>query len=156
MTNTEEGQVRALYQELLAAWNRRDAHGMAEQFTEDGIVVGFDGSQMNGQQEIQSTISQIFSDHPTAPYIAKVREVRFLTSEVAVIRAVVGMVPPGQADLNPAVNAVQTVVAVKHAGRWRITVFQNTPAALHGRPDLSEALTEELREVLRASRLLGR
>ena len=61
------------------------------------------------------------------------------------------MVPPGQSDLNPAVNTVQTVVAAKRDGRWRIVLFQNTPAQFHGRPELAQQLTEELRQVLRAS-----
>jgi len=30
----------------------------------------------------------------------------------AVLRAVVGMVPPGQSDLNPQLNALQTLVAM--------------------------------------------
>ena len=32
------------------------------------------------------------------------------------------------------------------AGEWRISLFQNTPAQFHGRPDLVERLTRELRE----------
>jgi hypothetical protein len=58
------------------------------------------------------------------------------------------MVLPGQADLNPAVNAIQTLVVARHAGRWQIELLQNTPAQFHGRPELSRALTEELRQLL--------
>ena len=59
------------------------------------------------------------------------------------------MVPPGLADINPAVNAVQSLLAVRQDGRWRIAQLQNTPAAFHGRPDLSDQLTGELRAELR-------
>ena len=72
-----------------------------------------------------------------------------LAGDVAILRAVVGMIPPGQADINPAVNALQTVVATKSAGQWRIVLFQNTPAQFHGRPELTHQLNEELRAVLR-------
>jgi hypothetical protein len=58
------------------------------------------------------------------------------------------MAPPGQADLDPGLNAVQTVVAARRDGEWRVALFQNTPAQFHGRPDLSDALTTELRQVL--------
>jgi hypothetical protein len=61
------------------------------------------------------------------------------------------LVPRGQSDINPATNAIQTLTAVKQQGKWRIAVFQNTPAAFHGRPDLSQQLTEELRNALHAS-----
>jgi uncharacterized protein (TIGR02246 family) len=146
-----DNEIRALHRALLDCWNRRDAPGYASLLTEDANLVGFDGSQMNGRAEVESVLGKIFANHPTAAYVSKVRSVRFLGSEVAVLCAVAGMVPPGQADLNPAVNAVQTLVAAKVDGRWRIAVFQNTPAAFHGRPELSAELTEELRKVLRDS-----
>ena len=145
-----EATVRTLYRQLLDGWNARDAPAMAARFAERGNVVGFDGSQMNGRTEIEATLAPIFRDHPTAAYVAVVREVRLLTPDVAILRAVVGMVPPGQADVNPAVNAVQTLVAARRDGQWQIELFQNTPAAFHGRPDLGEALTEELRQALPA------
>lgn len=146
-----EGAVRALHQALLQGWNQRSAGGMAALFAEDANLIGFDGSQVNGRQEIQSHLGQVFADHPTAAYVWKVREVRFLGPRVAILRAVAGMVPPGQSDINPAVNAVQTLVARKLQGKWYIAVFQNTPAAFHGRPELGRQLTEELRQVLRGS-----
>ena len=103
---------------------------------------------MTGQGEIASTLQQIFADHITGPYVSKVRSVHLLSPEVAILRAIVGMVPPGQSDLNPAVNAHQTLVAAKREGRWRIELFQTTPAQFHGRPELVQQLTEELRQLL--------
>src|SRR5262245_32640891 len=88
----DETEVRALYRELLDSWNRRSADAFATLFLDDGNVIGFDGSQMNGRAEIASTLQQIFSNHMTAPYVSKVRDVCFLTPEVAILRAIVGMV----------------------------------------------------------------
>jgi uncharacterized protein (TIGR02246 family) len=148
--DNDESAIRSLYQTMLDCWNRRNGAEMAAVFTDDASLVGFDGSSMEGRAEVNSMLGQIFAHHPTAAYLSIVRSVRFLTPEVAVLRAVVGMVPPGQSDLNPAINAVQTLVATKRDGRWLIAVFQNTPAAFHGRPELSEKLTHELRQALRA------
>ena len=145
-------EVRQLYAGLLDRWNERDAEGFPGLFAEDGIVVGFDGSQMNGRRDIASELGRIFADHPTAAYIGKVRVVRSLAADVAVLQAVVGMVPPGKSDINAAVNAVQILAAVRRRGRWRIAVFQNTPAAYPGRPELAPQLTDELREALRAAK----
>lgn len=146
--NTAEAAIITLYQQLLDAWNRRNAGNYAALFDEEAHIIGFDGSLMHGPVEIETTIGQIFADHPTAAYVGKVRGVRFLSPEIAILRAVVGMTPPGQSDLNPAANAIQTLVAVRQDGRWRITLFQNTPAQFHGRPELSQALTDELRQLL--------
>jgi uncharacterized protein (TIGR02246 family) len=145
---TDEKEVGLLYQELLKRWNKRRASEMTDLFAEDGNLVGLDGSQINGRSEARSVLSQIFADHHTASYLGIVKEVRLLSPDVAILRAVAGMVPPGQSDINPEVNAVQTLVAVKQQNKWSIALFQNTPAAFHGRPELSERLTEELRQAL--------
>ncbi|HEY6164526.1 MAG TPA: SgcJ/EcaC family oxidoreductase [Nitrososphaeraceae archaeon] len=148
---TDEKEVGLLYQELLKRWNKRRASEMTDLFAEDGNLVGFDGSQINGRSEARTVLSQIFANHQTAAYLGIVKEVRLLSPDVAILRAVAGMVPPGESDINPEVNAVQTLVAVKQQNNWIIALFQNTPAAFHGRPELSERLTEELRQALRTS-----
>jgi uncharacterized protein (TIGR02246 family) len=148
---TDEKEVGLLYQELLKRWNKRRASEMTDLFAEDGNLVGFDGSQINGRSEARTVLSQIFANHQTAAYLGIVKEVRLLSPDVAILRAVAGMVPPGESDINPEVNAVQTLVAVKQQNKWIIALFQNTPAAFHGRPELSERLTEELRQALRTS-----
>jgi uncharacterized protein (TIGR02246 family) len=144
----DEGAVRGLYQQVLDGWNRRDAEAFAAPFAEDGDVIGFDGSQYFGRAETATALRQIFADHQTGAYLGKVRGVRFLGSDVAVLRAVVGMVLPGQTDIAPQANALQTLVAERREGQWRVVLFQNTPAQFHGRPELVQQLTEELRELL--------
>ena len=115
---------------------------------EDAYVVGFDGSQMDGREQIATDIGAIFADHVTTTYVGKIEDVGWLTPQVAVLRAIVGMVPPGQNELNPDANALQTVVAVRSDGQWQIAVFQNTPAQFHGRPELVRKMTDELRQLL--------
>ncbi|MFO7181823.1 MAG: SgcJ/EcaC family oxidoreductase [Pseudomonadota bacterium] len=149
MTSQIEQRVRALHEDLLSAWNRRDARGFAALFAPDGESIGFDGSDMVGPAEIKATSSRIFADHPTAEYVAKVRTIREIAPGVAVLRAVVGMVPRGGTELNPATNAVQVLVAVQR-DRLLIASFQNTPAAYHGRPEAAQRLTEELKTLVAA------
>jgi uncharacterized protein (TIGR02246 family) len=142
-----EKEVRTLYLRLLEAWNRRNAAGFAALFAEDGNQVGFDGSQVNGRAAIELHLSQIFADHETARYVGKVREVRFLTPDVAILQAVAGMVSPGKTDLNPALNSIQSLVLVKRGSQWCIALLQNTPAQFHGRPEAIKELTDELRKL---------
>ena len=142
------------YKQLLEAWNARDADAFAALFCDSGSVVGFDGSLMNGREEIASTLKGIFGNHQTARYVAKVRDIRQLGAETVLIRSVVGMVPPGKAELNPAVNAVQSVVVIGRGADAQIALLHNTPAAFHGRPELAAQLTLELTDVLRSGRML--
>ena len=72
----EKEGVLTLYQQLLEAWNDCSAARFAEVFSEDGSVVGFDGSAMNGRAEIRGSLEGIFGTHQTARYVAKVREIR--------------------------------------------------------------------------------
>jgi len=141
-------QIEKLYKELLDSWNRQDAKGMASLFAIDGSSVGFDGSQMNGKIQIESEIGQIFGSHQTASYVGKIREIRFLSQDIVLLRAVAGMVPPGGKYINPEVNVIQSLVAIKENKAWRISLFQNTPAQFHGRPELAEALTRELQDLV--------
>ncbi len=137
--------VKTLYQHLINAWNTRDAAAFAELFVDDAYLVGFDGSQMESRSQIESELRHIFANQVTAPYVTQIEGTRLLAPRVALLRAKVGMVPPGQTELNPDVNALQTMIAVNDEGDWRITVFQNTPAQFHGRPELVEQMTAELR-----------
>jgi uncharacterized protein (TIGR02246 family) len=154
MNQSERERVLAVYRQLLEAWNKRDADAFAAAFTEDGSCVGFDGSMMNGRAEIASTLRDIFAHHPTASYVARVREVRVLAPGVALVRSVVGMVPPGKDELNPAVNAIQSLMIVEAGPDLKIAMLQNTPAAFHGRPELAQQLTSELTDALRTGQIV--
>src|SRR5689334_15640154 len=147
-SSAAEFPIYDLYRQLLEGWNNQDAHAFAATFAEDGSSIGYDGSPMNGVAEIEMTLSGIFTNHKTASYVAIVREIRFLSPQVAVLRAVVGMIPPGKTELNPERNAIQSLIANYKDGQWRIALFQNTPARFDGRPELSEALTKELSQLL--------
>jgi uncharacterized protein (TIGR02246 family) len=149
MDHTVSMEVQTIYQQLLDAWNNRHARGMADLFTEDGESIGFDGSQSKGKEEIYSHLKPIFDHHPTARFISKVKDVRFLSADIAILRAIAGMVPPQQTNINPKVNTHHTLVVVKKEEDWRIQLFQNTPAQFHGRPELVEQMTVELSQLVK-------
>ena len=144
-----ERGTRELYARLMEAWDKRNARDFALLFASDGNLVGFDGSQVNGQLEVGAHLTEIFTHHQTPRFVSIVRDVRSLASDVTLLRANTGLVPPGKDDIDPALNAVQSMVAVQKGGAWNIALFQNTPAALHERQDLVKKLTEELRARLR-------
>lgn len=137
--------VEELYRHLLAAWNADDAEAFAEPFAEHGTVVGFDGSEMAGRGAIAAELGRVFASHATGSYVGIIRSVRPIGDDAFLLRAVSGVVPAGAEDVDPGLNAVQSLVASWHEGRWEIDLYHNTPAAWHGRPEDQAALTEELR-----------
>ncbi|SFK33037.1 conserved hypothetical protein [Halobacillus dabanensis] len=144
----QEMAVKKTYEQLIKAWNDRDAEKMASLFTESGESIGFDGSLSKGRKEIFSHLHPIFKDHPTAPFVTKVKEVKFLGGQTAIVRAIAGMIPPGESDIKADVNTHHTLVLENEGSGWGIELFQNTPAQFHGRPELVEEMTNELRQLL--------
>jgi uncharacterized protein (TIGR02246 family) len=145
----DEGAIRSLYQQLMDGWNAASGDAFAAPFEEDGDLVGFDGTHIKGRQEIASFHQHLFDMFlKGSRLVGKVRIVRFLTSNVAVMHAVGGTVMAGESDLERERNSVQTLVAVKRNGKWSLAAFQNTRAIYMGRPEESQKLTEELRALL--------
>jgi uncharacterized protein (TIGR02246 family) len=147
-----ETHMRRLYERILEAWNSRSGDGYAAAFAEDGVVVGFDGSHSKGPTAIAEEMNRIFADHATGRYVGIVREVRSLGNDVALLHAVAGVVPAGRSDVAPDLNSIQALVAERQHGEWRAVLYQNTPAQFHGRPELAESLTQQLREALKKAR----
>lgn len=150
MSQQEEwsASARRVYFGLLDDWNRQDAAAMAARFSERGSLVGFDGSAIDGRASIEAHLKPIFAQHPTPLFVAKVREVRRMgNGQTLLVRAIAGMWPRGATELDPRLNAIQTTVLSLCDGAYRIEMFQNTPAAFHGRPEESDKLSAELREI---------
>jgi uncharacterized protein (TIGR02246 family) len=97
-------------------------------------------------------VTEVFTHHQTPRYVTIVRDVRPLANDVTLLRANAGLIPPGKDDIDPALNAIQSMVAVRKSDAWKIALFHNTPAAFHMRPELAKQLTDELRAKLRDSR----
>jgi uncharacterized protein (TIGR02246 family) len=143
-------EVRALYERLLNAWNMMSATDFATLFASDGNAIGFDGSQMNGQTAIKTSLAAIFADHEPALYVGIIREVRFISDDVAILRADAGMVRRGETELNDNLT-IQSLVATQDGARWKIALWHNTPASFDGRPKAREELFADLREELRGA-----
>jgi uncharacterized protein (TIGR02246 family) len=143
-----EAALTGLYRRLIDGWNAGDAEEMAGSLAQDGLVIGFDGSQMLGRDDAAAELRRIFADHETARYVTKVRTVRALGEDAGLLHAVAGMVPPEESEIMPERNAIQTVVARRDHDGWSVALFQTTPARFDGRLELSAALTRELAELV--------
>jgi uncharacterized protein (TIGR02246 family) len=140
--------IKTLYDDLLVAWNGCEAEVFAGLFSHEGNLIGFDGSRANGSVEIKRHLSKIFQDHRTGLFIGIVKEIRRINETVFLLQAVAGMVPAGEKDIHPDLNCIQTLISSMYDDRFLIELFQTTPAALNERTDLSEQLTDELRQTL--------
>src|SRR5215216_1858933 len=102
--STDQAAIESIYRQLINAWNEMNAEGFAALFAENANMIGFDGSMANSRREILEQLSAIFGDHQPAKFITIIREIRFLSPSVGLLRAAVGMVTRGQKEINPKTN----------------------------------------------------
>jgi len=128
--NNEEVVIRSLYSQMIDGWNKGNGEAFASPFAEDGDLVGFDGTHLKGRQEIVSFHQQLFDTFVKGSrLVGKIRNVRFLTPDVAIMHAVGGTIMAGQSDIEPERNSIHTLVVMKESDdKWRIAAFQNTRA----------------------------
>ncbi len=127
--SADEAAVRGLYQELMDGWNRGSGDAFAAVFTEDGDLVAFDGTHFEGRSEIAPFHQELFDKWLKGTrLVGKVKGVRFVSPDVALVHAIGGTVMRDKSDPAPERDSIQTLVAVREGGgsEWRLAAFQNT------------------------------
>src|SRR3712207_1896155 len=123
----DEAAVRGLYQQMIDGWNRGSGVDFAAAFADDGDLVAFDGTHFKGRKEIESFHQELFDRWMKGTrLVGQVEDLRFLRSDVAVMHAVGGTVMRGKSEPSPERDSIQTLVATRRDGEWRLAAFQNT------------------------------
>lgn len=137
--------INTLYQQTIDGWNTGSGDAFAAPYTDDSDFVGFDGIYLKGRQQIASFHQMLFDKFLKGScLIGKIRSIRFVTNDIAIMIAVGGTVMAGQSDIEPERNSIHTIVAVKRdSSNWYFTAFQNSRAQYIGRPEESQAFTSE-------------
>lgn len=127
-SSADEAAVREVYEQFMDAWNRGSGAALAQVFTPDGDLVGFDGTHLHGRQEIAQFHQRLFDKWLRGSrLVGEVSDVRFLGPEVAVLHAVGGTILRGKRAPAPERDSIQTLVAARDEdGSWRLAAFQNT------------------------------
>jgi uncharacterized protein (TIGR02246 family) len=156
----DEAAVRGLYRQLMDAWNRGSGDAFAAVFTQEGELVAFDGTHFKGHNEIAPLHQQLFDKWMKGTrLVGQVKDVRFLSPDVAVMHAVGGTVMPGKAEPSPERDSIQTLVAIRQSGEWRLAAFQNTRVRPIGRNAVTFlvwTLTDWMWKALRLNKIATR
>ncbi|HYO06839.1 MAG TPA: SgcJ/EcaC family oxidoreductase [Phototrophicaceae bacterium] len=144
-------EIQQLYQKKIYGWNIGDAAKFAEPYSEDADFVGFDGTYLEGKQQIISFHKMLFDKFVRdIRLVGKVKHIRFPIPSVAIVVGISGTIERGHNSINPERNSIHTIVAVKNDHLWRFTSFQNTRAQYVGNPEKMEILTKELEQLIQA------
>jgi uncharacterized protein (TIGR02246 family) len=131
---TDEAAVRGLYRQLMDGWNQGSGAAFAAAFTDDGDLVAFDGTHLRGREQIAAVQQRLFDRYlKGSRLVGSVEQVRFLGPDSAVMHAVGNTVMRGKSRPAPQRASIQTLVAVRREGGWRVAAFQNTRVRPIGR-----------------------
>ena len=131
---SDADRVRLLYTQLMDGWNRGTGAGFAAPFAEHCDFIAFDGTRFRGRDEIARFHDPLFKTHLKATrLVGAVTDIRVLGPDVALMHAKGGTVPRGRLQPAPERDAIQTLVATRSDGEWRLVAFQNTRVRPIGR-----------------------
>src|SRR5215216_4918406 len=130
----DEAAVRALYQELMDGWNLGSGDAFAAVFTEDGDLMGCDGTHFKGRQEIAPFHQQLFDKWlKGSRLVGEVKDVRFLSPDVALMHALGGTVLRGRSEPRSRPSSPRAKRAVNGASLRSRTLAYGPWAATHPR-----------------------
>lgn len=110
MTVDDEAACRALYDELVAGWNEGSGARFAAAFAEDGELVAFDGSRLQGRATIEAFHQELFDKWMKGTRLTGgVDDVKMLGPDVAVMHAIGGTIKKGKTTPSRARDSIQTL-----------------------------------------------
>ncbi|MET8155721.1 SgcJ/EcaC family oxidoreductase [Sphaerisporangium sp. NPDC005289] len=115
------------------AWARGDGRAYAAPYAPDADLINILGENLHGRQGIAVALQRYFQGALRHTRVLVNQErVRFVSPAMAVIIRQGCVLYGAEKACRPDTLSINTSVAVKQAGRWQITSFQNTlvsPAA---------------------------
>jgi len=120
----DETAIRHLIDSVDTAWNNADPQAFGAAFTPDADYITFVGTHYRGRQKIAEIHDILWRRFLKGSRIlAHITGIRFLTADVAVITST-GRVLRSRASSHRH-DKVQTWVATRDDGTWRIAAFHN-------------------------------
>lgn len=125
---SNESIIRQRMAEYSAARNSHDAKAMAMFFTEDADLIGTTGQVSKGRVAIEQTFSH---EHATVYFqskaIRRIREIRFLSADVAVVNGEfeVSNVLSAKGEPLPVIKGLFTFLWKCIGGRWLIAAYRS-------------------------------
>jgi len=124
----QEKEALSVPLRLVAAWAKNDAAGVAEVFTEDGVLLLPGDVYKRGRAEIQAFMAAAYAGPFKGTGVTgRPVDVRFASDDVALLRTHGGILAPGETEIDPELAVRSTWVTVKKDGQWQLAAYQNSP-----------------------------
>jgi uncharacterized protein (TIGR02246 family) len=127
-TSEKEKEALSVPLRLVAAWAKNDADGVADVFTEDGILILPGDVYKIGRDEVRAFMAAAYSGPFKGTGVTgNPVDVRFVSDDVAVLRTHGGILAAGETEIDPELAVRSTWVCVKENGEWSLASYQNSP-----------------------------
>jgi uncharacterized protein (TIGR02246 family) len=121
-----EGEVRDLLKAVTDAYNRADAQGLADRFTDDASLFDQDGKEVRGREAIGRRYAEAFGEGPTCKISDAVEAVHFLSPDIA---SVAGRFQLEDEKGTALSSGHYSVIAVRKGDRWRLAELRDITTA---------------------------
>jgi uncharacterized protein (TIGR02246 family) len=127
-TSDKEKEVLGVPLRLVGAWKKNDAEGVANVFTDDGILILPGDVLKKGRDEIRNFMVAAYAGpFKNSGVIGNPVDVRFVTDDVALLRTHGGILAEGETEIDPELAVRSTWVCVKQDNEWFLAGYQNSP-----------------------------
>jgi uncharacterized protein (TIGR02246 family) len=128
-SEADEDAIRGIHRKVINAWNAGDGTTFAAAFTDDVDFVVWDGTHLNGRQELAAFTQRIFDTVVKGSRLeGEVKFVRLLSPTRAVMHSVVRTALAGQTTPSPSRDSMELTVVTKRDGEWRGESLMNARA----------------------------
>jgi uncharacterized protein (TIGR02246 family) len=119
--------VRALLDEVYAAWADNDADAFVAPYAETATAV-LPGSYLPDREAIRATMATLFAGELNGSKgVHEVESIRFVGADVAIVVSKGALLLAGQTEPDAANRALETWVLSKQDGTRRVQAFHNCP-----------------------------
>jgi uncharacterized protein (TIGR02246 family) len=126
VSRADEVAIRALLDQQISGWAVADPTAYASVFTLDADYVTFLGRRLKGRDEIATSYAPMFVKLLKGSRLrTRITQLRYLAPDVALIQAHAVVTKPARPSRRGA-DRVNTSIAVRTEGGWRLAVSQNT------------------------------
>lgn len=127
-TSDRDKEALSVPLRLVAAWARNDAAGVADVFTEDGILILPGDVYKKGRDEVRSFMAAAYAGPFKGTGVTgRPVDLRFVSDDVALIRTHGGILAAGETEIAPELAVRSTWVTVRKNGQWYLAAYQNSP-----------------------------
>ncbi|GAA4705958.1 SgcJ/EcaC family oxidoreductase [Phytohabitans rumicis] len=127
-TSEREKAALSVPLRLVGAWAKNDADGVAQVFTDDGILILPGDVYKRGRDEIRAFMLAAYAGPFKGTGVTgRPVDVRFVADDVALLRTHGGILAPGEAEIAPELAVRSTWVTVCRDGQWQLAGYQNSP-----------------------------